>query len=212
MRGSGRCSTIDGVTSPSGRETAAPPAVLRTREVRDRALFDLDDGPVTPSNRADLTATTRLLNVLLASLLVSSLQYDQHAVAVPAPSARALADFLRACAGHDRDSVRLLAARIRDLGATGDHDPQQLSARSRIAFRAFPDGDLTAVVTQNLVGVRILVQTLQEAVRWVGADDPTTRRLLERLLEDKEDQAGRLSAEAAHQQAATEHPGARPGT
>jgi bacterioferritin len=207
MHCGGRCSTIEDVTRPSGREhPASPPAVLRTREVRDRALFDLDDGPVTPSNRTDLTATARLLNELLASLLVSSLQYEQHAVAVPAPSARPLADFLRACADQDRGSARLLAARIGHLGAIGEYDPQHLSARSRIAFRVFPDGDLTAIVTQNLVGVRILVQTLQEAARWVGDDDPTTRRLLERLLEDKEDQAGRLSAQSAHQRAATGRP------
>jgi len=201
------CSTIEDVTKSSGREPSAPqPAVLRTREVRDRALFDLDDGPVTPSNRADLTATARLLNGLLASLVVSSLQYEQHGAALPAPSARPLADFLFTCADRDRAGARLIAARIGHLGAIGEYDPQHLSARSRIAFRAFPDGDLTGIVTQNLVGVRILVQTLQEAVRWVGDDDPTTRRLLERLLEDKETQAGQLSAQSSHQRGPTERP------
>jgi len=177
--------------------------------VRDRALFDLDDGPVTPSNRADLTAITRLLNVLLASLVVSSLQYEQHAPAVRGPSARPLAEFLLAGADHDRRDARRLAVRIRQLGFAGEYDPQHLSTRSRVAFRTFPDGDLAGIVTQNLVGARILVQTLQEAVRWIGDDDPTTRRLLERLLEEKETQAGELSAQAAHQQAATGHPGVR---
>ncbi|MDG4816565.1 ferritin-like domain-containing protein [Micromonospora sp. WMMD956] len=199
--------------TPSGREhPAPPPSVLRMREVRDRALFDLDDGPVTPSNRADLTATTRLLNVLLASLVVSSLQYEQHALAVRAPSARPLAELLFAGADRDRGDARLVATRIRQLGCAGDYDPQHLSARSRVAFRAFPDGDVVGIVTQNLVGARILVQTLQEAVRWIGDDDPTTRRLLERLLEAKETQADELSAQPAQQQAATARPGARPGT
>jgi bacterioferritin len=201
------CSIIGAVTRPSGREhPVSQPTALRAREVRDRALFDLDDGPVTPSNRADLTATTRLLNELLASLIVSSLQYEQHALAVAAPSVRPLADFLRTCADRDRGGARLLAARIGHLGAIGEFDPQHLSARSRIAFRAFPDGDLAGIVTQNLVGVRILVQTLQEAVRWVGDHDPTTRRLLERLLEDKEKQAGQLSAQSFHQQSTRERP------
>ncbi|MFF3853219.1 ferritin-like domain-containing protein [Micromonospora sp. NPDC002575] len=199
--------------TPSGREhPASPPTVLRMREVRDRALFDLDDGPVTPSNRVDLTAATRLLNVLLASLVVSSLQYEQHALVVRAPSARPLAELLFAVADRDRGDARLVATRIRQLGCVGDYDPQHLSARSRVSFRAFPDGDVVGIVTQNLVGARILVQTLQEAVRWIGDDDPTTRRLLERLLEAKEAQADELSAQAAQQQAATERPGARPGT
>jgi bacterioferritin len=186
--------------------------VLSTREVRDRALFDLDDGPVTPSNRADLTAITRLLNVLLASLIVSSLQYEQHALVVHAPSARPLTEFLLAGADRDRGDARLLAARIRQLGFAGEYDPQHLSARSRLTFRTFPDGDLVGIVTQNLVGARILVQTLQEAVRWIGDDDPTTRRLLERLLEEKEAQADELSAQSSHQQAGTEHPAGRRAT
>src|SRR5688572_27827641 len=109
------CSTIDVVISSD----RGPQPVLRTREVRDRALFDLDDGPVTPSNHADLTAVTRLLNALLASLLVSSLQFEQHAVAIRAPSARPLADFLFACADRDRGDARLLAARMRQLGLVG---------------------------------------------------------------------------------------------
>ncbi|WP_173162067.1 ferritin-like domain-containing protein [Phytohabitans suffuscus] len=183
------------MTRPAGRGHAGPPPpAVRTREVRDRALFDLDDGPVTPSNRAELTALAGLLNVLLASLVVSSLQYEQHALLVRAPADRAVADFLAACADRDRGCARRLAARIGQLGFAADHDPQHLAARSRVAFQTFPDGDLAGIVTQDLVGTRILVQTLQEAVRWVGDDDPTTRRLLERLLEEKESQAARLSA------------------
>lgn len=163
------------------------------REVRDRALFDLEDGPVTPSNRADLVALARLLNMLLASLVVSSLQFEQHALLVRAPAHRPVVAFLRARADLDRAAARRLAVRIRQLGFAPDHDPSHLAARSRIRFQSFSDGDLTGVVTQNLVAARTLVQTLQEAVRWVGDDDPTTRRLLERLLEQKEDEADELS-------------------
>ncbi|WP_433529401.1 ferritin-like domain-containing protein [Micromonospora sp. CA-263727] len=182
------------MTRPAGRGDAGPPPAVRIREVRDRALFDLDDGPVTPSNRAELAAVAKLLNVLLASLVVSSLQHEQHALLVRAPSDRAVAEFLRTCADRDRAGARLLAARIGQLGFSADHDPQHLANRSRVAFRTFPDGDLAGIVNQDLVGARIFVQTLQEAVRWVGDDDPTTRRLLERLLQEKEAQAADLSA------------------
>jgi bacterioferritin len=178
------------------------------REVRDRALFDLDDGPVTPSNRAELTALAHLLNALLASMVVSSLQYEQHALLVRAPSYRPVAEFLYACADRDRAGARMLAVRIGQLGFVAEYDPQHLPAWSRLTFQTFPDGDLAGIVTQDLVGARILVQTLQEAVRWVGADDPTTRRLLERLLEDKEAQADELSAQSQARTATgpTAHP------
>lgn len=189
-----------------------PSAKPGTREVRDRALFDLDDGPVTPSNHVDLTAITHLLNVLLASVVVSSLQAEQHALVMRAPSARPLTEFLLAGADRDRADARLIAARIRQLGSVAEYDPRHLSARSRVAFRTYPEGDLAGVVTENLVGTRILVQTLQEAVRWIGDDDPTTRRLLERLLEVKETQADELSAQSRQQRVPTERPGARPAT
>ncbi|WP_197048724.1 ferritin-like domain-containing protein [Streptosporangium roseum] len=184
------------------------PEQLSRREVRDRALFDLEDGPVTPSNRAELTAVVRLLNVLLASLVVSSLQEEQHALLLRAPSLRELSTYLYGCADRDRDGARLLAARIRQLGFAADHDPQHLAARSCVTFQSFPDGDLAGIVTQDLLSARVLVQTLQEAVRWIGDGDPTTRRLLERLLEEKERQADAFSAEAgaARQAAPTAHP------
>jgi bacterioferritin len=191
------------VTRHSGREhPASLPRTLRTRDVRDRALLDPDDGPVTPSNRAELTAVARLLNDLMSTVIVSSLQYEQHALLVRAPSYRAVADYLYACADRDRVGARLLAGRIRQLGFTADYDPQHLADRSRIAFRTFADGDLAGVVTQDLVAARILVQTLQEAVRWIGDDDPTTRRLLEHLLQDKETQADLLGAQVSPGRAA----------
>jgi len=170
---------------------------LRRREVHDRAVCDPDDGPITPSNRADLGAVARLLNVLMSSVIVSSLQYEHHALLVRGVSARPVAEYLLSCADDDRAEARGLAARIRDLGFAADHDPRHLAGRSRISFQSFAAGDLTGIVAQNLVAARILVQTLQEAVRWVGDADPTTRRLLERLLEAKETQARVLAAESA---------------
>ena len=185
-----------GVTSSSGRDRSAP---LHQREVHDRALLDLEDGPVTPSNKADLSTVAGLLNVLLASLLVSSLQFEQHALLVRSASLQPVAEFLHRCADRDRMSARLAATRIHQLGFPADHDPQHLTPRSQITYRGFPDGELAAIVTQNLVAARVLVQALQEAVRWVGDTDPTTRRLLEHLLEEKEDQAATLSAEMANE-------------
>ena len=183
---------MPGVTSPSGHDPSAP---LHRREAHDRALLDLEDGPVTPSNKAELSTVAGLLNVLLAGLVVSSLQFEQHALLVRGASLRPVAEFLHGCADSDRMSARLVAARIHQLGFPADHDPRHLTARSQVTFQGFVDGKLAAVVTQNLVAARILVQALQEAVRWVGDADPTTRRLLEHLLEAKEAQADVLSAE-----------------
>ena len=158
---------------------------------------------MTPSNKAELSTVAGLLNVLLASLVVSSLQFEQHAQLVRGASLRPVAEFLHGCADRDRMSARLVATRIHQLGFPADHDPQHLTVRSQVTFQGFADGRLDAVVTQDLVAVRILVQALQEAARWVGDADPTTRRLLEHLLAEKEAQADVLSAEMTR---TTAHP------
>lgn len=191
-----------------GPVTSDQTAPLHRREIHDRALLDLEDGAVTPSNRADPGKLASVLNTLLAGLLVSSLQFEQHAHLVRGASVRSLAGFLRDCADHDRTAARGVAERVHQLGFAADHDPRNLEARSHVPFQTFGEHDLAAVVTQNLIGVRILVQTLQEAARWTAGADPTTRRLFERLLEQKERQADVLSAERVPGRPAT--PTARP--
>jgi hypothetical protein len=52
--------------------------------------------------------------------------------------------------------------------------------------------DLEGMLRDNLTAERIVITTYQEIIRWIGDDDPTTRRLLEDILADKEEHgAGR---------------------
>lgn len=48
------------------------------------------------------------------------------------------------------------------------------------------------MVTETLMGRRVVIQLCQEYVRWVGDSDPTSRRLIERILEANEADAERL--------------------
>jgi bacterioferritin len=111
---------------------------------------------VTPSNQAELSKLAQLTNTLLAGLVVSSLQFEQHAHLVRGASVRPLADFLRGCADADR-AARSVAERVHQLGFRSDFDPRHLVARSPVPFQTFADDSLTAVVTQSLIGVRIWV-------------------------------------------------------
>ena len=191
MRVPGRLPDDERVSSP-----AVPTPPPHRREIHDRALLGLEDGPVTPSNRVELGKLAEILNALVAGLLVSSLQFEQHAHLMRGVPGRPLAIFLRECADLDRASARAVADRVHQLGFRADYDPRHLADRSHITFQAFGEDQTAAVVTQNLIGVRILVQTLQEVVRWIGSADPGTRRLCEHVLEEKEEQADVLSATA----------------
>jgi bacterioferritin len=48
------------------------------------------------------------------------------------------------------------------------------------------------MIREDLVAERIAVATYAEIARWLGDDDPTTRRLIEQLLAEEEEHADDL--------------------
>ena len=48
------------------------------------------------------------------------------------------------------------------------------------------------MVQEDLIGERIVISTYAEIIRWLGDADPTTRRLMERLLTEEESHADDL--------------------
>ena len=48
---------------------------------------------------------------------------------------------------------------------------------------------LEDMIREDLVAERIAVATYSEIVRWLGNDDPTTRRLIETILAKEEEHA-----------------------
>jgi bacterioferritin len=45
------------------------------------------------------------------------------------------------------------------------------------------------MIKEDLIAERIAIATYSEIVRWLGADDPTTRRMMEELLAKEEEHA-----------------------
>ena len=56
-------------------------------------------------------------------------------------------------------------------------------------FTEHADDDLEGMLRENLTAERIVITTYQEIIRWLGADDPTTRRLMEDILAEEEEHA-----------------------
>ncbi|MBI0377406.1 bacterioferritin, partial [Streptomyces albiflaviniger] len=52
--------------------------------------------------------------------------------------------------------------------------------------------DLKAMLEHNLLAERIVIASYQEIIRWLGEHDPTTRRLMESILEEEEEHADDL--------------------
>ena len=45
------------------------------------------------------------------------------------------------------------------------------------------------MIREDLVAERIAIETYTEIARWLGEDDPTSRRLIEQILEKEEEHA-----------------------
>ena len=48
------------------------------------------------------------------------------------------------------------------------------------------------MIRENLVAERIVIESYSEMIRYLGEDDPTTRRMLEEILANEEDHADDL--------------------
>jgi len=55
------------------------------------------------------------------------------------------------------------------------------------------EGDgLLEMIREDLVAERIVIHSCSETIRYLGDDDPTTRRMIEEILADEEDHADDL--------------------
>ncbi|HEX6703555.1 MAG TPA: ferritin-like domain-containing protein [Albitalea sp.] len=153
----------------------------------EAAKRGLDEGAVTPSYGPWREDIVRLLNDALATELVCILRYKRHyftAHGLASPNvAEEFLEHANAEAGHaDR-----IAERIVQLGGEPDFSPDSLSRRSHADYDA--SSDLKAMIRANLVAERVAVETYRQMINLIADKDPTTRRLLEDVLNDEEEHA-----------------------
>jgi bacterioferritin len=71
-------------------------------------------------------------------------------------------------------------------GGDPDFNPATLAERSHTEYVTTDESDLKRMLEENLVAERIVISSYQEIIRWIGDADPTTRRLMEKILEQEE--------------------------
>jgi bacterioferritin len=90
-------------------------------------------------------------------------------------------------AKEEQDHADRVAKRITELGGRPNLDPEGLATRSHAQYG---DGErLEDMIKEDLIAERIAIATYSEIVRWLGNDDPTTRRLMEEILAKEEEHA-----------------------
>jgi len=154
------------------------------------AKREVDDGAVTPSYGPWRDDIVRLLNDALATELVCVLRYKRHHFTAHGLAAPKIADEFMVHAGQEAAHADRIAERIVQLGGEPDFAPDGLSRRSHADYDE--TRDLVGMIRSNLVAERIAVETYRQMIQLIGDKDPTTRRLLEAVLEEEEEHADEL--------------------
>ena len=162
-------------------------AMASISEIRDRARKHLEQGAVTDEYKADRKQVIGVLNELLATELVCVLRYKSHYYNVSGIHSDAVKPEFLQHAQEAQQHADLLAKRIVELNGAPDFNPAGLAQRSRSEFSA--NADLIAMIRDDLVAERIAVESYSEVARWLGLDDPTTRKIVLDILAVEEEHA-----------------------
>lgn len=160
-------------------------------EVKENARRRITEGAVTDAYKGDRQKVIQLLNDALASELVCVLRYRQHyymASGIAADSVRK--EFLEH-AEEEQTHVNWLTERITQLNGVPNYNPKGLADQSVTQYKTCET--TLEMIEENLVAERIVIQLYSEFIRYVGNDDPTTRRVFEKILADEEEHAEDLA-------------------
>ena len=152
----------------------------------------MDRGPVTEYYGTDPAKAVEILNEVLATEVVCWMRYSRHAISATGINRAQVSGEFTEHAEEERQHAMWAAERITQLGGDPDFDPATIAERAHTTYETYPDADLEGMLRDNLTAERIVITTYQEMIRWVGDDDPTTRRLLEDILADEEEHADDL--------------------
>ena len=128
--------------------------------------------------------------------LVCVLRYKHHHYVAEGLPAEAIKQEFLEHANEEQQHADLLADRIIQLGGNPNLDPADLSSRSHAEYGN--GGNLAEMLRDDLVAERIAIEAYTEAIRFLGDDDPTTKRLLEGILATEEKHAEEVASMLAH--------------
>jgi bacterioferritin len=160
--------------------------------LRRRAREHIAQGAVTPGYHADREVVVRLLNEALATEIICTLRYKRHYFMAKGIHAEGVAAEFLEHAQEEQQHADQIAERITQLGGAPDFSPEGLASRSHAEY---VEGDtLEEMIREDLVAERIAIDSYREIINYLGADDPTSRRLMEEILAKEEEHADDLAS------------------
>lgn len=156
-------------------------------EIRCRARQHIEDGGVTEAYRGDRATVIRVLNEALATELVCVLRYKRHYYMASGIHAQAVAEEFLKHAKEEQQHADKIAERMTQLDGEPDLNPDTLTRRSHSEY--IPGESLLEMIREDLVAERIAIDSYKEIIRYLGDNDPTSRRVMEEILAKEEEPA-----------------------
>jgi bacterioferritin len=155
--------------------------------LRQRAREHIAQGAVTPGYHADRSVVLKLLNEALATEIICTLRYKRHYFMAKGIHAEGVAAEFQEHAAEEQQHADQIAERITQLGGEPDFSPDGLSSRSHAEY--VEGNSLEDMIKEDLIAERIAIESYLEMIRFFGNNDPTSRRLMEKVLEQEEEHA-----------------------
>lgn len=175
-------------TQPQPRSDAK---LYDVQQVRREANESILDGAITADYPLDLRRAHQLMNEALASEILCVLRYRHHEIVAKGIDYPQVAAEFAQHAEDEQQHMMAVATRIDELGGEPDFNPATVAARSATEYGT--TGPLTKMIRDDLVAERVVINIYRRLVRWFGNDDPTSRRMFEKILADEEDHANDLA-------------------
>lgn len=160
-------------------------------EIKRQAKQSIESGAVTKDYPLDLKKAYELLNGALATEIMCVLRYRHHQIIARGIDRPQVAAEFEEHANDEHRHMMMIAERINQLGGNPDFNPATVPQRTATEYGS--GTDLLKLVEEDLIAERIAIMVYRELIEWFGAKDPTTRRMLEEILQDEEDHADDLS-------------------
>jgi bacterioferritin len=160
-------------------------------EIRKRARQHIEEGAVTEGYKGDRETVIKVLNDALATEIVCVLRYKRHFFMAKGINSEPVAAEFEEHAREEQEHADRIGTRIVQLGGEPDLNPSGLLARSHSEYAE--GKSLLDMIKEDLIAERIAIDTYSDIIRYIGDKDPTTRRLLEEILEQEEEHADDLA-------------------
>ena len=165
--------------------------VYDIEEIKRQAKDAISNGSMTQDYPLDTREACELLNAALATEIMCVLRYRHHQIIAKGIDRPQVSAEFEEHAQDEERHMMMIAERINQLGGNPDFNPGTVAQRTATDYGL--GRDLLKLIEEDLISERIAIMVYRKLIDWFGSKDPTTRRMLEEILQDEEEHADDLS-------------------